>query len=490
MAADRWSFLGREIHLPDAGCFREPRDLPPLWIYHLHYFRDLVAEDWDQRADWHRAWLQRWLTEIPPGHPLAWDPYPISLRIVNWIKYALAGGTLSPRALNALADQARTLLHRREHHLRGNHLLANAKALFFAGLFFEGEEPDAWMRTARAILAVEIPEQVLPDGGHVERSAMYQAIVAEDLLDLLNLSQTFGVDDPDIRHRIPAMLRWARSMNHPDGDIALFNDAARGQTPTRSQLEAYAERLDLELPALSEAPLVHLRDSGFVRIAMGQTTAFLEVAGPGPAYQPGHAHAGTLGFELSLGNRRLFVDTGTSRYDPCPERLAQRKTEAHNTLVVDGHDASEVWSSFRVARRATVRDVHTEQDAGAIRVAATQDGYRRIPGLGDHRREWHFDGPDLTIRDTMDGNGRHDLVQIFQLGPGFRFADDGCRIIDDRGTVARLAFGENTVQTITSFDYHPGFWQREPCWCLRVCLQTDLPATLETRITFAAEDSR
>ncbi len=108
--------------------------------------------------------------------------------MVNWIKWFLAGASPEPEWLDSLADQVRVLERRLEFHLLGNHLLANAKALVFAGFFFEGPDAQRWLYRGRTILDSELPEQVLPDGGHFERSPMYHAIILEDLLDLENLS--------------------------------------------------------------------------------------------------------------------------------------------------------------------------------------------------------------------------------------------------------------------------------------------------------------
>jgi hypothetical protein len=62
-----------------------------LWLYNLHYFDDLNAMGAADRLPWHRAMMARWVTENPPGFGNGWEPYPTSLRIVNWIKWALVG---------------------------------------------------------------------------------------------------------------------------------------------------------------------------------------------------------------------------------------------------------------------------------------------------------------------------------------------------------------------------------------------------------------
>jgi uncharacterized heparinase superfamily protein len=153
--------------------------------------------------DWHRALLARWVLDNPPARGAESEPYPTSLRVVNWIKWALAGHALEPEWVSRLAEQARWLAAPTEWALRGHHLFARAKALVFAGVFFEGVEAQTWLAQGLAILRKELAEQLLADGGHFELSPMYHSIVLEDVLDLLNLCLAY----PDV---VPALdeERW------------------------------------------------------------------------------------------------------------------------------------------------------------------------------------------------------------------------------------------------------------------------------------------
>lgn len=153
-----------------------------------------------------------------------WEAYPLSLRIANWVKWALCGGELSERAVESLVLQARYLARSVEYHLLGNHLFANAKALVFAGAFFAGREAEGWLRRGLAILEREVGEQVLADGGHFERSPMYHALILEDVLDLLNLAGAFPEAFGEERRlhwsrTAGRMLGWLERMTHPDGRI-------------------------------------------------------------------------------------------------------------------------------------------------------------------------------------------------------------------------------------------------------------------------------
>ena len=108
-----------------------------LWLYNLHYFDDLNAVNAQGRHTWHRALVDRWITENPPAAGNGWEPYPVSLRVVNWIKWALGGTEMKPEWQDSLAVQVRWLTKRIEHHLLGNHLFCQCQgAGICRGLLF------------------------------------------------------------------------------------------------------------------------------------------------------------------------------------------------------------------------------------------------------------------------------------------------------------------------------------------------------------------
>jgi len=422
-------FLSIEGELTAPGDW-DRADWPRLWRYNLHYFDDLVAQGADGRAPWHRALIERWIAENPPAHGTGWEPYPTSLRIVNWVKWALSGNVMTPGALHSLAIQARWLRGRLEHHLLANHLWANAKALVFAGAFFDGDEAARWRNEGLALLRRELPEQILPDGGHFERSPMYHATLLEDLLDLVQLGARWPalVGEAELagwRAIAQRMLHWLRVMTHPDGEIAFFNDAAFGIAPDLAALQAYARDLGLPVDDAPLADLEPLPQSGYVRLQAGPAVLIADVAPIGPDYLPGHAHADTLSFELSLHGRRVLVNSGTSTYAADAERLRQRGTAAHNTVIVDDEDSSEVWSSFRVARRARPLDVQWSREPdGVLRLQAAHDGYLRLPGRVLHRREWRLMPTGLHVVDRLEGRARRAQAR-FHLHPEAAPADVG-----------------------------------------------------------------
>lgn len=306
-----------------------------LWLYNLHYF-DCLRQEGGYAED--AAMIARWIKENPVGRGNGWEPYPISLRIVNWIKWALEGNAFSDAVRESLCLQVRWLLPRLEYHLLANHLLANAKALVFAGSFFVGKEADGWLKKGLAIYRKELPEQIKEDGVHFELSAMYHSIILEDLLDCYNLT---GAELFAIYAR--KMVGALKSLVGPDGKITKFNDAAEGIALGPDTLVAYARSLGVDAPR-SEL-------TSFLRQEAGAYTLIARVGEIGPKYQPGHAHADTYSFELWRGKQKIVTDTGTDRYVVDKERKRQRGTAAHNCVVIDGENSSEVWGGHRVGLR-------------------------------------------------------------------------------------------------------------------------------------------
>ena len=398
-----------------------------LWRYNQHYFNDLNASFASERYEWHLRLLENWIEQNSPAFGVGWEPYPTSLRIVNWIKWSLSGNTLSTPCIQSLAIQIRYLSRRLEWHLLGNHILANAKALVFASLFFQGDEADVWLDMGLHILERELPEQILQDGGHFERSPMYHSVVLEDLLDLISVSQLWPehIDASVIagwKLLAEKMLDWLRKMTHPDGQISLFNDAAFNIAESPGDLSVYAKSLGIEVKndLVKSVPAIYqLEQSGYVQLVSKNAVAILDVAPVGPDYLPGHGHADTLSFELSLFGQRVIVNGGTSLYGLSPERLRQRQTKNHSTVEVGGVSSSEVWSGFRVAKRAKPIGLEIMPTVDKILVGCAHNGYARLQGAPKHHRQWDMGFNYLEILDTVSG-GKHQSIARFIFHPTIR----------------------------------------------------------------------
>jgi uncharacterized heparinase superfamily protein len=485
---EKFNFLNKTGCLSELGWNGSQREV--LWRYNQHYFDDLNSIDSELRCEWHLLLIKSWIKENAPGNGIGWDPYPTSLRIVNWIKWNQAGHSLNDDCLRSLAIQIRWLSQRIEWHLLGNHLFVNAKALVFAGVFFSGSESHKWRDIGLEIIDQELSEQVLSDGGHFERSPMYHSNFLEDILDLINLSETYPgeIDKARIsewREAARKMLSWLEEMCHPDREITFFNDAAIGIAPAPSEIKAYASRLGIFSnhpdKSFTSPTATQFPDSGYVRLDALNLVALLDVAAIGPDYLPGHAHADTLSFELSLFGKRVFVNGGTSQYGSGPIRLQERGTASHNTVVVNNENSSEVWSSFRVARRAYPMDLEITQVNNAVVVKCAHDGYMRLPGRPVHKRTWHLSDAKLIVKDKVDDNFKS-AVAYYHLHPDIKIntidPNTYSLYLSNSGQEIKIAVLNGLTSIEQSF-YAPEFGIRLERACLAIQFESSNDVSVE-----------
>ena len=382
-------YLSLKGDIVNPECWNAPSKTK-LWLYNLHYFDDLSSVTYLEREKQHYGFINRWIEENPPCLGNGWEPYPLSLRLVNWVKWFSKKKSVEQKYLNSIAQQASALSQQLEYHILGNHLFANAKALTFVGAYLQGKDADNFLKLGLMLLDREIKEQFLADGAHFELSPMYHEILLWDLLELIDLAKTS--QNSQLLERLNSWelvaekaVQWLKSMIHPDDEISFFNDAAIGIAASPAEIFDYANKLGIESKdSLSLLTTNHA--SGYSRVQNDNYTLLFDHANVGPDYLPGHAHADSLSFELSVGLQRVFVNSGTSLYGVSRERLRQRETAAHNTVVVAGQSSSEVWSGFRVARRAYSRLIKAEENSGNVTLSASHNGYKRLKPKVTHTR--------------------------------------------------------------------------------------------------------
>jgi uncharacterized heparinase superfamily protein len=367
----------------------------------------------------------------------AWHPFVASGRLIAWL---VARDVLVPhlsRDPEFAADLRQGILahalYLNEHLERdvgGNHLLKNGVALLLAGCAFEGPCANRWRQRASHALERELCRQVLPDGGHYERSPMYHLLVLADLLAALTASGRRDLPVATaLANAVRRMQRASRMLVHPDGDIPLFKDAVLGEAPRPLALVGPGtEPGDGALPHTGYfvLPLSDPAPGGLLIADCGP---------PGPDDLPAHAHADALSFELSVGDRRILVDGGIMGYEPGAMRDHLRGTAAHNTVQMDGQDQSEVWGAFRVGRRAHVTLERWSVDGETRLLVGAHDGYAHL-GVRHQREVQAVPGSGWRVLDTLFGTGHHRADSRLRLHPDLRWQADGADhlAVDGSGT--------------------------------------------------------
>lgn len=359
-----------------------------LWTYNLNYF-DFLNQEGIVKSDALRLIHNyiRSTEQLKDGL----EPYPISLRCINWIKFLSKEQIKDLEIQESLFNQYLRLLDNLEYHLLGNHLLENGFSLLFGAYYFK---EDSFYAKAKKIIEKELNEQIFKDGAHFELSPMYHQILLDRLLDCISLvTKNPWKDDIAflslMKFKARDMLNWIETVTFKNGDIPMTNDSAFGIAPSTKSIKTYAKKLKINFT------YIQLGDSGYRKYNYESYELLVDVGQVGPSYQPGHAHADTFSFVLHSGEQPIIVDTGISTYNLGKIREHQRATRAHNTVTINGENSSDVWGGFRVGRRARITSL--QEDDHSIRAA--HDGYQKF-GF-DHTREFQFNNNKITIFDKI-----------------------------------------------------------------------------------------
>jgi len=423
-------YCGLDGSVSELGWSGPPRDA--LWRFHQHYFNHLVAIEAPHRIEEDRLYFQEWARANQlMAHP-AWHPYTASIRAVNLVKWDLNYATLTPQDIQIVGLHAEFVARNMELHLRGNHLFSNAKALIFLSAFLEHPRATSWAKKGIRTVSKELKRQVLPDGGHAELTPMYHSLFLEDILDLLHLSRLLpehplGDLDEVLAETASRMMLWLRLMEHSPGQLGNFGDTTSGVALSFSQLEQYRSALGIAAPGnvreqvdSGALALTVLPESGYCVLQhldpRGPIKAIFDCGEIGLSYLPGHGHADTLSFELSMAGSRFVRNGGVSTYHDTPRRHHERGTAAHSTVVVDDRNSSEVWDSFRVGRSAAGHIADVVRDDSLVSVTGWHSGFSTVARRVVHRREISMGRRFLSVVDSV--RGRHsEALARFILEP-------------------------------------------------------------------------
>jgi Heparinase II/III-like protein/Heparinase II/III N-terminus len=402
LASGSLNVLGLAVAYPPPDW--APTGLERLRRFHLHYGDEVLGcarRGGPAHLAAARGGLESWIASNPPGKGDGWHPYPLSTRIGNWVAAVSLEPSLADEMLSESVWRQLVYLERNiENDILGNHVIRNARALVLGGLAF-GEE--RLIARGLALLDRELPEQVLPDGGHYERSPVYHAIVLRDLLEIRAAADASHLDEV-----IDRMKAFAAALTRPGGEPAPFNDGPLDLAPDMS------DEVKPNPPGLTL-----FRETGYAVVGDGEGfwLAF-DCGRAAPSFLPPHAHADGLSFQLWLGGKSLVVDPGMSTYEAGRERDWLRGTRSHATVAVDGRDQFDVWGAFRASRLASVELLEAAGSEKEGTALAELRGFPQVSGSIRHRRRLTWSSQTIEVADELDGQGRHFIESVLPLAAG------------------------------------------------------------------------
>lgn len=489
------------------------------------------------------AQLADWVQNNPPYIGINWtSPLELAIRLINWTwalafvrRSAALTLDLFEAVLQSMAVQAGYVSrHLSAYSSANNHLIGEAAGLAVVGLCFLWlPRAECWRQTGLSILAREVERQIYPDGVPAEQAMAYLGFVLDCNLLAWRLAELNGLDVPQVWYkRLEAACNFICAVMDEGGHVPAIGDSDDAwvvrldDRPTasnfhsilataaamlkRPDFKARAGRWDeksywllghLGLAAYEALP-AHappiasqvFKAGGYcVMRAPGRVLTF--DCGPlGYLSTAVHGHADALSLMVSVEGQPILVDSGTYVYqEGSAWRDFFRSTAAHNTVVVDGQDQSEMQGTFLWGRKAQASLLQWESGAEYDLAIAEHDGYARLGVI--HRRTILFVKPDwCLVVDQLNGQGNHHLEQTWHLPTAacVQINTDGVELIigDIRAMIAPVDIPEAEVAVRLGEEspmqgwVSPHYGQRRPAPVLSFSGRVDLPVRWVTALCF------
>jgi hypothetical protein len=416
--------------------------------------------------------LDSWLKQNPYGVGMNWrSGLELGVRLINWVwaldliaESGAIDDQLRHRILDCVARHIWEIDRKYSYgSSAGNHLIGEAAGVFVAASYFANlKEAACWRTRSREILCREILSQTFPDGGTLEQAIGYHFFALQFFVIVGVTARATGQDMPESYwSRLEKMFEFLGVLSEGGDKLPMFGDCDDGYVLDlghdphnirqwlsvgaalyrRAALKAWAGgvaepvewlpgkagRESLTAIPEPQSKVITSRafeDSGYYLVQYGKSDSPDRISvvfdcGPlGKGTLAGHGHADALSFTLRVFGRDVLVDPGTYDYFSHPKwREYFRSTRAHNTVVIDGQDQSEMLGLFLWGRRAEVRCLGWEPTEAGGKVVGEHDGYSHLKDPLTHRRTLELDGRDcrLIVRDDIIACAKHEMQVFFHL---------------------------------------------------------------------------
>lgn len=418
-----------------------------------------------------------------------------------------------------------------------NHLIAEAAGVFVTSLCFQSlGGMEKYQRQAGKILCEEMEKQFFPDGVNREQTVHYQISCLNTLLLSGILARQNQMDFPAAYwQRLEKAVEFIASIADEDCTVPAIGDSDDGKTIVLSECDYHQVQSLLATAAVlfhrpdfkkkarffdemsfwllgeegwhqferlsdkaKQGPL-QFPEGGYYLLKLEQkpNVQILFDCGPlGYGTIAGHGHADALSLVVRVAGKDFLIDPGTGTYEyNSPFRNYFRSTRAHNTVVIDGRDQSEMRGPFLWGKRANASVEEWILQPDRLRVVGRHDGYanQKDPVLCRRTLELDKTSRILAILDQIECRQSHEIRQYFHCGIGAQLEQNGTqlwRIIqDDLGieiefdprVTCRTYWG--SVNPCSGWA-SPGYGRIVPIWTIECTYQTENNCELKTMIRF------
>lgn len=518
------------------GPFHDQEDLFYLnrWYHGLTLARAFAYTGNERYVQGFIDMLEHWVHANPQdASSPVWESYSVGERIVNWLYVDALVGRVDgyrsrgvPAVRRALAQHAEYLACHLENRVVHNHLVNNARALFFYGVLCPDLPCAHDLRSqAWAILVRELEGQFLADGMLGEQSTHYHLLLLSRYAEVLLLARRNGYKVPvAVTAKVRKMFGVGGLFVRPDGTLAMVGDvspdvdvlslvgvlavgAALFGVPSPVPPNGYAiwmlglEGLEAWSPQPQATGLWLLPASGYAVYRSTDLHLVMHADPRGGVIR--HGHQDFLGIDLWADGHAILPDAGNVSFSMDRWREYFCGAYAHSTVVVDG-----LWPAMRFAvLRDLFLDSYAHSEAwirslpttgGDVVIEGWHAGYHRLPAPVDvSRRLRVVGGRTVIVHDELRGEGRHRVEIVFQFGRNLVHLDRGSKTLNvfesggrEIATVSFHSQAELCVhvyrgQTKPSIRgwFSPDYGQREEATTAVCSLQMTGQVVVETAIT-------
>jgi hypothetical protein len=459
--------------------FRVTGDCKLVWELNRHLHLTVLGRAYSVTGDQRYAaeavdQIRSWMDQCPFGRGMNWrSPLELGIRLINWVWAAglirdsglLRGGFLE-RLLNVVYQHLSEITRR---YSRGtsanNHLIGESAGVFVASAYFDRlPKASQWRDESQKRLEEEIVAQTFDDGCTREQAMGYHLFVLQFFIICGLVGRWTGREFSSAYwRRIETMLEFAGALLEGGGKLPMFGDADDGYVLdlgqggfsvrdllclgavlfNRSDFKALSGgfrepvlwllgRSGLDgfqaVPESSGGRRLRSRsfpESGYYLLQSGSAekpdriSVIMDCGPLGFKSIAAHGHADALSIVLRAFGRDVLVDPGTYDYFSHPDwRTYFRSTKAHNTVVIDDRDQSEMLGPFMWGRPAESKCLLWDPwPDGGGRLLAEHDGYCRGNNAVFHRRriELNPKARSVTITDEFLAGAHHRIVLFFHI---------------------------------------------------------------------------
>lgn len=388
-----------------------------------------------------------------------------------------------------------------EYSSANNHLIGEAAGLFVASVTWPfWNESEKWRKVSFDILIEQCELQISDDGSGTEQAIAYLYFVLEFYLIVAAANRDSPEEFPDRTwRRLEQARAFGSAMHDIGGNSVNFGDAddafvlrilgehdeshrdiveglfsglrdvgpsELGSQPSkhRSRLlfsnqlshrtDQPVEKKVVDAAARDESTFRAFESGGYYVLGenLGRASEIrctVDCGFLGFQSIAAHGHADSLSIMLSVAGSQILVDPGTYAYHTDGEwRDYFRSTAAHNTIVVDGTDQSEIGGPFMWMTHANSECLVWEVKEDEQLFHGRHDGYRRLNEPVSHRREILYKNGSsrFEVRDVLECSGEHMVDQYWHFHPDcdVKVVGVGAIAIERGGTSIQI----NTVDTL------------------------------------------